>query len=157
MQEAVITSSVSVFVDVDLKEGEAKVLTLQQKIDQQQRDWEERRREILQQLNDIGRGINLTIQAVRTTARLTGATLSPMYNALLSLVSSTTSLVLSTATILAASSLGVLAGVSIAISTAALTFSAIQTAKLIADSEEFKGILEGIEQQLANIKFAGSL
>lgn len=157
MQGAVITSNASVFVDVNLTEGEAKVTSLQERIDQQQRDWEEKRREILQQMNAIGRGINLTIQAVRTTARLTGQALSPMYNALLSLVGSTTSLVLSTATILAASSLGVLAGVSIAISTAAITFSAIQSAKLIADSEDFKNIIAGIEQQLANIRFAGSL
>ena len=150
-------SNLTATIDVDLTPAEAKVAALQQKIDQQQQEWATRRREILSQMSDIGSGINLAIQAVRQTARMTGKTLNPIFNALLSLVASTTSLVIGTATLLASSSLGVLTGVAIAISTAAFTWNAIQTAKLIADSEEFKAIMEGVEQQIANMKYAGSL
>lgn len=146
-----------VIFDVDTATGEAKVATLQDKIDLQQQEWTLIRRETLAQMSEIGRGINLTIQAIRFTARLSGQALNPIFNALLSVVASTTSLVLATAAIIATSSLGVLSGVAITLSAAALSYQVGQTARLIADNEELQASLRSIEAKLDSVStFGGS-
>lgn len=146
-----MTENVTITLTADDSQAQAKVSELQQKIDQQQQEWALIRRETIQQMNEINRGINMTIQAVRLTARYTGQALDPVFNSLLTLVSSTVSLVIATATMIAASSLGILAGVALTLAAAAYAYQLGQTARLIADSEEIKEKFARVDAQLADL------
>ena len=144
-----LTVNTKVLVD------DSEVDETQKKIDKQQQEWAITRRETLQQLNSIALGINLTIQAVRITARASGKALDPIFSSLLTLVGSTTSLILATASIMAASSLGVLTGVALTLAGAAYGYQVGQTIQLMADREKMQTTLDNIEATLSGMGFTG--
>lgn len=148
-----ITAQV-IFDDSDMV---AKTAKNQAAIDRQGEEWRAKRQQILLEMHSMNLAIGLIVQTVRQVVRATGQTLDPIQSALLSMVSSTSSLIIATATAMAAGSLGILAGAALALAAFAYGFQIAQTIKIQADMEKFKGDfaeanarlirLEGVAQQ----------
>ena len=130
----------------------AKTAKNQAAIDRQAADWTAKRQQILLEMHSLNLGINLMVQTLRLVVRATGQTLDPIQGALLSMVSSTSSLIIATATAMAASSLGILAGASVVLASFAWSFQLVQTAKIWADMEKFKGDFQAINLRLARME-----
>ena len=113
----------------------SKMAKNQAGIDKQNADWRRQRQQTLLEMHSLNLGISLMIQTVRMAVRATGQTLDPLMNAMLSMVSSTSSLIIATATAMAASSLGLLAGAAIALAAFAVGFQLAQTAKIAVDMQ----------------------
>ena len=144
-------SDVSISFLFDTTLAEAQLAEMQGKIDAQQADWAQKRREMLTELRNIAMGINLVVQTIRMAVRVTGQVLSPLYNALLSLVSSVTSVIIATATAMAAGSLGLLTGAALALAGIAFELQLITTVKIIAAQEETQAAFASINARLAQM------
>lgn len=147
-----MSEHVQITITADTTQAEIEMQALQAKIDAQQREWQQRRREILAQMRDIGIGIQIMIQTIREVVRATGQTLSPIQSAMLALISSTTSLIIATATALVTGTVGLLAGAALALAAFAWSFQLTTTAILIARSDEAKAALAAIQSQLSKIQ-----
>ena len=143
-----ITAQV-IFDDSDMV---AKTAKNQAAIDTQAAEWRTKRQQILLEMHSINLGIGLMVQTVRMAVRATGQTLDPIQSALLSMVSSTSSLIIATATAMAAGSLGLLAGAALALAAFAWGFQLAQTAKIQADMEKFKGDFAEANMRLARVE-----
>jgi hypothetical protein len=147
-----VSKDVIIPLTIDDSDMNAKVAAQQSAIDTQAEDWRRKRNEILLQMHSINLGIGLMVQTVRMAVRATGQTLDPIQSALLSMVSSTSSLIIATATAMAAGSLGLLAGAALALAAFAWGFQLAQTAKIQADMEKFKGDFAAANARLARIE-----
>ena len=143
-----ITAQV-LFDDSDTQE---KLSKNQAMIDAQTADWRSKRNQILLEMHAIQQGIGLIIQSIRLTVRISGQVLSPVQNALLSMISSTTSIIIATATAMTASSLGLLAGAALALAAGAWVFSMGQSARVIAQAEETRAAFAAINARLAEME-----
>lgn len=137
------------FDDSDMQE---KLVKNQAAIDAQAAEWRAKRQQILMEMHSINLGIGLIIQSIRMTVRVTGQTMDPVANALLSMVSSTTSIIIATATAMAASSLGILTGAALFLSAYAWAFSLAQSIKILEQSEELKASFADINARLAEME-----
>ena len=145
-------SNVLLGIDVDLSVANFKVDTLQAKIDQQVADWRQRRSEIISQMQEVSMGIGLLIRGIRMAADATQTVLDPMQNALLSLVSSTTSIIVSTEVVLASASLGILTGVALGLAAFAYGMQTANTIKIMANYESLNTILTNVNNRLRRIE-----
>jgi len=149
-----LSEEVLINIAIDSTEAEMDMSILQGKIDQQVREWRMQRQVIVSQLHDLSRGIGLLIRGIRLVAEATGQTLDPMQNALLGLVSSTTSLIISTAIALTVGSLGLLTGVALAMSAFAYGMEIAHTIKLLADFAALRATIDGVKTRLTNLEIA---
>ena len=133
---------------------DSQVATTQEAIDAVVKDWRQQRQQMVSEMHEIGTGINLLIRGIRTVAEATGTVLDPMQNALLGLVSSTTSLLISTAVALTAGSLGILVGIGLGLSAFAYGMQVASTIKIGADFAALRASLEGVQTRLSNIEQA---
>ena len=117
----------------DTTEAESQIKALDAQVDETVGKWKASRQEIINGLSSLNQSINYTFQALRLAARATGQTIAPIHNALMGVISGTTSLMLATATLISAESFGVLAGVGVALAAFALGFQIAETAKLTAE------------------------
>ncbi len=140
---------ITALVLFDDSDMESKLAKNQAAIDQQGEDWRRQRQQTLLEMHSINLGISTMIQTIRMVVRATGETLTPMQNASLSMIQSTTSLIIATATAMAASSLGILAGAALALAAFAVGFQLAQTAKVFADMEKVKADFAASDARLA--------
>lgn len=143
---------VEVIAHITIDDAEAK--KAQEAIDAVVKDWRQQRQEMVSQMHEIGTGINLLVRGIRTVAEATGTVLDPMQNALLGLVSSTTSLIISTAVALTTASLGILVGVGLGLSAFAYGMQISNTIKIMADFSALRMSLENVQTRLTNIEQA---
>ena len=174
-------SNVTIGIDIDDTQANEKLVTLQTKIDAQVqqwseerklittelmttnieidntvRDWKIRRQEIYMQLSEFNRAVGLTIQTVRLAAQVTGQTIKPYQNAALNMISSTTSMMLATSA--AMSLTGFLAAAAVALAAFAFGFNMVQSAHIIATSEELQNDFANIVAQFKALeKEVGSI
>ncbi len=146
------SDEVAILLTLDDSQAEAEVADLQGKIDRQQQEWAQFRRQTIREMNEIARGMAITVSSIRLVARVAGITIDPIMNALMTLVSSAVSLMIATATAMAASSFGILTGAALILSAAAFGLQAAKTAELIATSEMLKEMLSGVETRLSNLE-----
>ncbi len=146
-----MSKEVTVRIIMDDSDAEAKVAKQQQAIDTQAAEWTAARRQILLEMHAINLSISLMVQTVRMAVRFTGQTLTPIQNALLSMVSSTSSLIIATATAMAAGSLGLLVGAALALAAFAYGFQLAQTAIIYAGMEKVKADFAASDARLANL------
>lgn len=129
----------------------SKLAKNQAGIDRQREEWRRQRQQTLLEMHSLNLGISLMVQTLRTVVRATGQTLTPMQNASLSMIQSTSSLIIATATAMAAGSLGLLAGAALALAAFAVGFQLVQTAKVFADMEKVKADFAASDARLANL------
>lgn len=134
-----VSREVEVRIIMDDSDPVAKLAKNQGGIDRQEAEWSAARQKILLEMHSMNLAIGLIVQTVRQVVRATGQTLDPIQSALLSMVTSTSSLIIATATAMAAGSLGILAGAALALAAFAYGFQIAQTVKIQADMEKFKG------------------
>ena len=145
-----MSEKVTIAIDVDTTEAETELLTLQERVDAQVNDWRIKRQMIINQLQEINRGIGLVMQSIRMAVRATGGALDPMQSALLALIGSTTSIIVTTAVALAMASFGLLTGVALALAAFAYGMNLSQTAKVFADFIAVQERFASIEAQINN-------
>lgn len=142
-----ITAQV-LFDDSDMVEKTAKN---QAAIDRQTAEWRAKRQQILLEMHAINLGITTMIGTIRLAVQVTGQALTPVQNALLGMISSTTSIIIATATAMAAGSLGLLTGAALVLAAGAFGFSLAQTAIVIKNSEEMRAAFAAIDARLDQI------
>lgn len=147
-----MSEQVTIDVVVDSTQAAAEWKALQGKVDGQVREWRAQRQVIIHELSQVQQGIGLLVRAIRMTAEATGTALDPMQNALLGLVSSTTSLIVSTAIALTAGSLGILAGVAIGMAAFAYGMEIAHTVKLLADFKTLRESMGEVQMRMSNIE-----
>ena len=147
-----MSEKVTIAIDVDSTEAEVELSTLQERIDTQVEDWRFKRQMIINQLQEINRGIGLAIQAVRMAVKATGQTLDPMQSAALALIGSTASIIVTTSIALAMGSLGILTGVALALAAFAYGFQIAETAHTIAEFMALREKFEGMDTSLAKMQ-----
>lgn len=167
--------SVTIGIDIDDTQANQKLVSLQTKVDRQVQQWQKqerlittelvttnaaiddtfekmriRRLEILSQLSALNQSMGLMIQAVRMGAEATGQTIKPYQSAVLNMIQSTTSIMLATAT--AMNTTGILAGAGIALAAFAYGFSMVQSANIIATSEDIQKDIDAIVERLRGLE-----
>ena len=130
----------------------AKIDKNQAGIDEQQARWAATRQQILLEMHSLNLGIGMLVQSLRMVARVTGETLNPMENALLTMLSSTASLMVATATAMAAGSLGLLAGAALVLMAAAYGLQVGQTIELTMKYQALRKDFAGINARLAQLQ-----
>jgi len=145
-----VSEKVTIALNIDSTDADTELSTLQERIDAQVDDWRIKRQMIINQLQEINRGISLVMQSVRMAVRVTGGALDPIQSALLALIGSTTSIIITTAVALAMSSFGLLIGVSLALAAFAYGMNLSQTAKVIADFIAVQERFASVEAQIDN-------
>ena len=145
-----MSEKVTIALNIDSTDADTELSTLQERIDAQVDDWRIKRQMIINQLQEINRGISLVMQSVRMAVRVTGGALDPIQSALLALIGSTTSIIITTAVALAMSSFGLLIGVSLALAAFAYGMNLSQTAKVIADFIAVQERFASVEAQIDN-------
>lgn len=138
--------SVTFGMNIDDSQAEAELADLQSKIDRTVEDWRRKRSEIYIQLSELNRSVGLIIQTVRMAAESTGQTIKPYQNAMLNMISSTTSIMLATSAAMGATT--ILAGAALALAAYAYGFNMAQSAYIIVTSEELKRDIDNIAAQL---------
>lgn len=147
-------NAVTISIGVDTTEGNVAVDALQAKIDRQQGEWKQARIQIMNEIREVSRGINMLFQSIRLAVAITGQSIDPVFSALMSIISGTVSLMLATAAALATSV--ILAGVGVALGAAALGLQLGQTAKLIIERKMVSDRLRNIEARIAKYAAIGS-
>ena len=144
-------SEVTIAIIADTNEAFQQIDDLQGKIDATVADWKAQRSIIISQMQEISRGIQYVIRGIRLAVQATGQTLSPMQNALLSLIGSTASMIISTAIAIEAASFGVLTGVALGLAAFAYGMQVGQTARIIAEFADLKDSVASVDNRLATI------
>jgi len=124
-------ADVTITIGVDDSEANASIEAVKAKADAVVKDWAEKRRELLSQIRDAFGYVQSLISSFRSVMSLFDTQIHPFYDALLSIVTSTVSMMLAIATALAAGVVtspfaAVVAGIAIGL-------NILTTAKLIAD------------------------
>ena len=151
-----VSDPLLVFLGIDDTEFMSSIDKIKAKVDEVVADWSAKRAVILAQINTISQGIGLAIRAVRMGIQAVGGTLDPMQNAILAMISSTTSIMIATASALAIGSLGLLTGVALALAAFAYGFSMAQQAKALADFLKVREEIMAAEGRLSALeRFSG--
>jgi hypothetical protein len=175
-----MASNITIGVDVDDTQANQKLITLQTKVDEQVQQWNQqfkltqteitttntaidttvqqwriKRLEIQAQLSALNQSIGLLIRAVRLGAEATGQTIKPYQNAILNMIQSTTSIMLATSAAMQAS--GVLALAGLVLAGFAYGFSMVQTANIMATSEELQRDFDDIIARLRELENQGRM
>lgn len=137
-------------VDIDASQANSEIDALQAKVDTTVQKWREQRRDIYMQLSELNRGLGLMIQTVRMAARATGQTIPDYANAAFAMIQSTTSILLATS--VAYKATGVLAGAGLALAAFAYGFNTVQSALIIARSEQLQEDFANIVSELGRLQ-----
>ena len=144
--------TVSIGVYVNDSQALAQLQSYRKAVDAQVKEWRAQRQVMIHELSQIQQGIGLLVRAIRMTAEATGTALDPLQNALLGLVSSTTSLIISTAIALTAGSLGILTGVALGMAAFAYGMEIAHTAKLLADFKALRESMGEVQMKMSNLE-----
>ena len=147
-----MSEKVTIAIDVDTTEAETELLTLQERVDAQVNDWRIKRQMIINQLQEINRGISLAIQALRMAIKATGQALDPMQSALLALIGSTASIIITTSIALAMASFGLLVGVALALAAFAYGMQIAETAKAVSTFLSLKEKFGSMDADIARLQ-----
>jgi hypothetical protein len=152
-----VSDDVTIRLGVDTTQADAEIATLQSKIDRQATEWQLKRQQIINEMQNISSGISDIFMAVRLAAQVTGQALDPIFNALMATVSATVSLMIATATALAAGSVGILGWISIALTAAAVGYNVAQFGRLLAEKQVLDARLMSVESRVAAAARSGGV
>ena len=144
-----MSDRVTIDLIVDTTSAEASIDRVMGLADRAVKDWREKRNNIIRGIRQTMGYINSLISSYRTAMSLIGAQIDPFYDALLSIVSSTVSMLLAISAAFIASGVGsawgsVIAGIAIGL-------NIVSYVKLVAAKAEIMTNLAGIRERISYI------